>query len=246
MYSGYSKKKLVEGAKYGIPIGLGYFAVGFSLGVFGRSVGITPLQALISSLLTHASAGQYANYALIGTGATILEIAAVAFIANARYLLMSTALAQRLNPDTPYYHRFILGHYVTDELFAVSILQGSPINPFFTYGAVLVASPMWALGTTFGVMAGDVLPSNISSALSVALYGMFLAIIIPAAKKNKVVAGAIIISFLLSYLLAKLPLTTALSEGTKIIILTVLISSVVAVLFPFTGEAEGKEVDDGN
>ena len=242
----YSKRILVEGMKYGIPIGLGYFAVGFSLGVFGRDVGITPLQALISSLLTNASAGQYANYALIGAGATLLEIVAVAFIANIRYILMSTALAQRLSPYTPYFHRFILGNYITDELFAVSILKPGSVNPYFTYGAVLMASPMWAIGTTLGVMAGDVLPENISSALSVALYGMFLAIIIPAAKKNRVVACAIFLSFLFSYLLANLPMAASLSEGTRVIILTIGISSVVAFLFPVKDEdSSEKEVTDG-
>ena len=234
---GFSKKIFLEGIKYGIPIGLGYFAVGFSLGVFGRNMGINPLQALISSLLTHASAGQYAIYSLIGAGATLFEMALVAFIANARYMLMSTAMAQRLSPETPYFHRFILGHFVTDELFAVSIMRDGPLNPFFTYGAIAVASPMWAVGTTIGVMAGDILPANISRALSVALYGMFLAIIIPAAKKNRVVAGAIIVSFFLSYVLTKLPITASLSEGTRVIILTIGISSAVALLFP---------VKDGN
>ena len=241
---GFSKKVFLEGVKYGIPIGLGYFAVGFSLGVFGRNMGISAFQALMSSLLTHASAGQYAIYSLIGAGATLLEMAAVAFIANARYMLMSTALAQRLSPETPYYHRFILGHFVTDELFAVSILREGPLNPFFTYGAIAVASPMWAAGTTLGVIVGDILPSNISSALSVALYGMFLAIIIPAAKKNRVVAGAIIISFLLSYVLTKLPLTASLSEGTRVIILTIGISSGVALLFPVKDGNKGDSSSD--
>ena len=238
----YRKDILFEGMKYGIPIGLGYFAVGFSLGVFGRNVGISPLQALISSLLTNASAGQYANYALIGAGATILEIIAVAFIANIRYILMSTALAQRLSPDTPFYHRLILGNYITDELFAVSILKDGPLNPFFTYGAVLMASPMWAIGTTLGVIAGDILPASISGALSVALYGMFLAIIVPAAKKNRVVLIAIVLSFIASYLVAKLPLLATLSEGTRVIILTIGISSIVALLFPVKDDPEEKEV----
>ena len=240
----YSRSILIEGMKYGIPIGLGYFAVGFSLGVFGRTVGISPLQALVSSLLTNASAGQYANYALIGAGATILEIIAVAFIANIRYILMSTALAQRLSPDTPFFHRLILGNYITDELFAISILRDGPVNPYFTYGAVLMASPMWAAGTTLGVIAGDVLPGNITGALSVALYGMFLAIIIPAAKKNRVVLGAIVLSALSSYLLAKLPIAASLSEGTRVIILTIGISTLVALLFPVRDEEADKEVPD--
>ena len=249
----YNRKILIEGMKHGIPIGLGYFAVGFSLGVFGKDVGISPLQALVSSLLTNASAGQYANYALIRAGATAFEIAAVAFIANIRYLLMSTALAQRLSPDTPYHHRFILGNYVTDELFAVSIMRDGPVNPYFTYGAILIASPLWAIGATLGVVSGDILPANISTALSVALYGMFLAIIIPAAKKNRVVAGAVVLSFLLSYLLTKLPIAASLSEGTRVILLTIGISSLFAILFPVgndgedatsSSEALGKEAQD--
>ena len=236
-----NNKAFFEGMIDGIPIGLGYLAVGFSLGVFGKHMGITPLQALISSLLTHASAGQYAVYSLMGTGATIIEVMLVAFIANARYMLMSASMAQRLSPEMPYYHRFILGHYVTDELFGISISRTGPLNPFYTYGAVLIASPLWALGTTAGVVAGNSLPANITAALSVALYGMFIAIIIPAAKKDKIVGIAIIVSFALSFLFTKLPGIRDFSEGTRTIILTVGIASIVALLFPVKEGGEGNE-----
>lgn len=238
-----SKKVFLEGMRDGIPIGLGYLAVGFSLGVFARNVGVTPLQALVSSLLTHASAGQYATYSLIGAGAAIIEIIFVAFIANARYMLMSASMAQRLSPNMPYYHRFILGNYVTDEIFGITIARPGVIDPIYTYGAVVLASPMWATGVTTGVVAGNLLPANVTNALSVALYGMFIAIIIPAAKKDKIVGLAIIISFVLSYLFTKLPVISNFSEGTRTIILTVCIASLAAILFPIKEDQEEAAIE---
>ena len=225
----------------GIPIGLGYLAVGFSLGVFAKTMGVTPLQALVSSLLTHASAGQYATYSLIGVGAAILEIMLVALIANARYMLMSASMAQRLSPNMPYYHRFILGNFVTDELFGITIGRPGVVDPIYTYGAVVLASPMWATGVTMGVVVGNILPPDVTSALSVALYGMFIAIIIPAAKKDKVVGIAIAISFALSYMFTKMPIVSDFSEGTRTIILTMGIASLAAILFPVVESENGEE-----
>ena len=170
-----------EGLRDGFPIGLGYFAVSFSLGIAARNAGLTVTQGLLSSLLCNASAGEYALFTLIGSGAACVEIALATLIINARYLLMSCALSQRMSPDMPFYHRFFIGFDVTDELFGITIARPGCVEPRYFYGAMTASIPMWAAGTALGIFMGNLLPARIVSALSVALYGMFLAIIVPPA-----------------------------------------------------------------
>ena len=150
---------------------------------------------------------------------------------------MSCALAQKFAPGTPFFHRLIIGYDVTDELFGITIARPGYLNPFYTYGAIALAAPAWAMGTALGIIAGNLLPVRVVSALSVALYGMFLAIIIPPARKNKVVAVLVMLSFALSFACGCLPGIASLSDGTRTILLTVLISCGAAVLFPVTPEA---------
>ena len=173
----FSKKIFCEGMRDGVPIALGYFAVSFSLGIAARRAGFTPFQGFLVSLLNNASAGEYAAFAIIMANATYLEVAIITLIANARYLLMSCALAQRFAPGTPFWHRLLIGYDVTDELFGITIARPGSLNPYYTYGAILLAAPAWAIGTALGIIAGNLLPLRAVSALSVALYGMFLAII---------------------------------------------------------------------
>ena len=228
----FSKKIFCEGMRDGVPIALGYFAVSFSLGIAARRAGFTPFQGFLVSLLNNASAGEYAAFAIIMANATYLEVAVITLIANARYLLMSCALAQRFAPGTPFWHRLVIGYDVTDELFGITIARPGSLNPCYTYGAILLAAPAWASGTALGIVAGNLLPLRAVSALSVALYGMFLAIIIPPARKDKVVAVLITLAFLLSFLASCLPVISSLSEGTRTIILTIVLSAGAAALFP--------------
>ena len=228
----FDRRIFLNGMRDGVPIALGYFAVSFSLGIAARNAGLTPLQGFFASLLNNASAGEYAAFTLIAANATLFQVALITLIANARYLLMSCALAQRFAPGTPFFHRLIIAYDVTDELFGITISRPGCLNPFYTYGAILLAAPAWAFGTAFGIMAGNALPLRAVSALSVALYGMFLAIIIPPARKNKVVAVLIVISFALSFFGSYVPGISALSDGTRTILLTVLISAAAAILFP--------------
>ena len=182
----FSRKIFCDGMRDGFPIALGYFAVSFSLGIAARHAGFTPMQGFLASLLNNASAGEYAAFTLIAANAGYLQVAIITLIANARYLLMSCALAQRFSPDTPFFHRFLIGYDVTDELFGITIARPGWLNPYYTYGAILVAAPAWSIGTALGIIAGNLLPLRAVSALSVALYGMFLAIIIPPA--NDIIA----------------------------------------------------------
>ena len=227
-----------DGMRDGVPIGLGYFAVAFSLGIAARSAGMSALQGLVASLLCNASAGEFALFTVIGAGGTYLEVALVTLIANARYLLMSFALSQRISPQMPDYHRYLFGGLVTDEFFGINIARPGYLEPVYYYGAITVATPLWAIGTALGILMGNLLPGRVVSALSVALYGMFLAIIIPPARENRVVAACVVCSFLLSGLFSVLPVLSAISAGTRTILLTLLIAGGAALLFPVREEAD--------
>ena len=194
-----NKIALAEGFRDGIPIGLGYFVVSFTLGITAKHAGLTPFQGFLTSFLNNASAGEYAGFTVIAADAPYIEIAIITLVANARYLLMSAVLSQKFSPRTPFYHRIFVGFDVTDEIFGISVARKGWLNPFYNYGAMLTALPGWSIGTALGIVAGNILPPSAVSALSVALYGMFIAIIIPPARKDKVVAVCVAVSFALSY-----------------------------------------------
>ncbi len=236
-----TKTAYLEGLRDGVPIGLGYFAVSFSLGIAARNAGLNAFQGLIASLLCNASAGEYALFTLIGAGATYLEIALVTLITNARYLLMSCALSQRISPRMKNYHRYLFGGVITDEFFGINIARPGHLEPAYYYGAISFATPMWAVGTALGIVMGNLLPGRVVSALSVALYGMFLAIIIPPAKQNRIVFGCVAVSFVLSGLFHALPFLSGLSAGNRTILLTLVIAGAAAALFPVREEETGHE-----
>lgn len=229
--------KFRKGMRDGLPIAVGYFAVAFSLGIAARGAGLTIVQGVVASLLNNASAGEYAGFTTIGADASYLEMALITLVANARYLLMSTALSQHVDPKMPFWQRLTIGYDVTDELFGIYVAHPGMLPASYAYGAMGLAIPGWAGGTAFGIFAGQVLPPRIVSALSVALYGMFLAIIIPPARKNKVVALLVVIAFASSWASGIVPWLSTLSGGTRTIILTVAISGAAALLFPVKEEA---------
>ena len=235
---------LCEGILDGVPIALGYLAVSFSLGIAARKVGLDAVQGFFASLFNNASAGEYAGFAVIGAGGSLLEMAVVMLVANARYLLMSCSMAQRFSPDTPIIHRVLVGFDLTDELFGIAIARPGEVDPYYSYGAMVVALPGWAFGGMAGVIAGSVLPERVVSALSVALFGMFLAIIIPPARKSRVVAGLVLASFATSAFFAWAPLLSGLSEGVRTIILTVALSALAAALFPVDEKDAGEKDTD--
>lgn len=235
---------LREGLRDGVPIALGYLAVSFSLGIAARNFGLDAVQGFFASLFNNASAGEYAGFAVIGAGGSLLEMAVVMLVANARYLLMSCSMAQRFSPDTPIIHRVLVGFDLTDELFGIAVARPGEVDPYYSYGAMVVALPGWAFGGMAGVIAGSVLPERVVSALSVALFGMFLAIIIPPARKSRVVAGLVLASFATSALFAWAPLLSGLSEGVRTIILTVALSALAAALFPVDEKDAGEKDTD--
>ncbi len=226
----------LKGMKAGIPISLGYFAVALTLGIAAVNAGLTPFQATLSSFLLNASAGEYIGFTMIATNAGYIETIIMEAVANARYLLMSCALSQKLESSATIPQRLLLGYNIADEIFGVSIAQPGRLSPFFTYGVVTVAVPGWALGTLCGALLGNILPIRLLSALSISLYAMFISVFIPEARKNKIVAGLVILSFAASFAFNKIPLFDGISSGVKIIILTVVISLAAAIIFPVKEE----------
>ncbi len=236
------KKVFAEGMRDAVPIGLGYLAVSFALGIMAKNSGLSVFQSFLASLLCIASAGEYAGFDLISKNAAYLEVAIMTFVINARYMLMSCALSQKFSPEEKLSHRFFSSYFVTDEIFGITMARDGFLNPYYIYGAAFTAVPLWALGTVIGALAGTWLPTSIVSALSVALYGMFLAIIIPPARKNKVISGIIIICFVLSYASRYVPDSWGLTDGTVTIILTIFVSAFAAILFPRKDDEETEEV----
>ena len=223
---------LQEGVRDGMPIALGYFVVAFTLGIAARNAGLTPFQGFLASFFNNASAGEYAAFTVIAADRPYLEMALITLVANARYLLMSCVLSQRFAPDASIWHRIFVGFDVTDEIFGISAARPVPLDPYYNYGAMLVALPGWSVGTAVGIMAGNALPAAAVSALSVALYGMFLAIIIPPSRANRVIGVFVAIAFAASFAASTLPVVSGLSGGTRTILLTVVLAAVAASKYP--------------
>ena len=233
-----NKNWFLKGVRDGIPISLGYLAVSFTLGIAAKNAGFTPFQAMITSLTNNASAGQFAGFTLIAAGAGYLELAVMELVANARYLLMSCAMSQKLDPGTSIFHRLLISFDVTDEIFGVSMSVPGKLNPFYTYGLIAIAAPGWASGTYLGVLKGNLLTVNVERAKSVGLYFNFLAVIIHQTRKSRILAVTILVSMAASFTFTKLPLISTLSTGTRTILLTVLIAGGAAALFPVKEEEQ--------
>lgn len=225
-----------RGVRDGMPVFFGYLAVSFSFGILARSLNIPSVAAIIMSAANFTSAGQFAAVGGIATGVGYFELALTQLIINLRYCLMSSALSQKISDKAPFFHRFFMAFGNTDEVFAIAVSSEGELLPSYFYGIMTSALPGWVLGTALGVISGEVLPERVLSALGIALYAMFIAIIIPPAKKSKIVALIVAISMVASYLFSKLPVLKSISSGFKIIILTVIISTVAAALFPVETE----------
>lgn len=231
-----------KGIKNGIPIFLGYLAVSFSFGIAAKNAGITSLQAILISATNLTSAGQFAAIGVISAGAGYIEMALTQFIINLRYCLMSSSLSQRFDLRMKPYHRYLISFGVTDEFFGVSsAYEQENVPPAYCYGLIAASWPGWVGGTALGCLSGEILPASVLSALGVALYGMFIAIIVPPAKNNKILLSIVITSMLLSLVFAITPILKEISSGFRVIILTLIIASVAAYFFPIKEEEESNE-----
>ena len=229
-----------RGIQDGIPIGLGYFAVSFTFGMMAVSGGLTAWQAVLISLTNLTSAGQFAGLRIIVAGGSMWEMALTQLVINLRYCLMSFSLSQKLEKNISTGHRLAVAFGVTDEIFGVSASQEGRLSPWYNYGVMSMAIPGWTLGTLVGAVLGNVLPGFLVSALNVAIYGMFLAVIIPPAKKNKSVLGVVIGAMAISTVFAVVPVLNKVSSGFVIIITTLIVAGLAAHFSPIPEEKEAE------
>ncbi len=234
-----STSDVLLGLRIGIPIAMGYLAVAFSLGIIAAKAGLTAPEGFLSSFFTRASAGEYGTYMLVAAQAAYVEVVAMCLVANLRYMLMSAALSQKIAPGTSWLHRILMACCVTDEIFGISIAHPGYTPPAYTYAAALLSSLFWAMGCAGGIIAGSLLPQPMVTALSMSLYGMFLAIILPPARSDRHVLYALVASFVLSGLCAVAPVVSGWSSGMRTVVLTIVISAVAAWLKPVGTEGDG-------
>lgn len=226
------RKDIIDGLRVGFPIAMGYFAVAFSLGIIAVQAGLTAPLGFLSSFFTRASAGEYGTYTLVAIEAAYAEVVVMCLVVNLRYMLMSAALSQKIAPGTSWFHRLMMAFCITDEVFGVSVAHPGYTPPAYTYSAALISTLFWASGCAMGIMAGGLLPQSMVTALSMSLYGMFLAIIIPPARQNRFILGLVVVSMTASGLFSVLPVLKEISVGFKVIILTLVIASIAALIHP--------------
>lgn len=209
-----------QGIRDGIPIGLGYAAVSFAFGILAVDKDLTVSEAVLISLTIIAELG------------TLVEMALSQFIINLRYMLMAISLSQKVDDDFKGIWRWILGFAITDEIFAVAIQNPGKIKRNYFMGLTIIPIIGWTLGTLGGALLGNILPAIITNALGVALYGMFIAVVVPKARDDSHVFVAVCIAVAISVALKYIPVFADLSGGFAIIICTVVASLIAAVLFP--------------
>ena len=230
--------KIQRGIRDGIPIAVGYFSVSFTFGMMAVQSGISPFHAVLISLLNLTSAGQFAGLTVIVSNASLMEMALTQLVVNIRYALMSVSLSQKLDDSVKMRSRLLISYGNTDEIFAVASSKPGTIGAKYLYGLILLPVLGWVGGTLAGAVASTLLPGTVISALGVALYGMFIAIVVPPAKEHKEVRTVVLIALLLSCAFYYLPVLRQVSSGFMIIICTVAAAAVGAVLFPLK---EGEE-----
>jgi predicted branched-subunit amino acid permease len=232
-----NKKLYRQGFKDGIPIGLGYFSVAFTFGLAAVAAGLPLWAPVLISMSNVTSAGQFAGLTVICALGSIVELVLSQLVINMRYALMSLSLSQKLDSTVRLRDRFLIAFVNTDEVFAVAAGRPGEVGRYYMFGLITAPYFGWALGTLAGAVIGDFLPDSLSSALGIAIYGMFLAIIIPPAKQDRAIVLAIVIAVALSCLLNWLPIFASIGSGFVIIICTLIAATVAALLFPV------KEVD---
>ncbi len=235
------KESFRKGFTDGLPICFGYFSVAFAFGIFviNQGVGFTWLHALLISMTNVTSAGQLAGVPIIAAGGTLIELAISQFVINLRYALMSVSLSQRLGDDINLFDRFLISFVNTDEVFAVASSRHELLGKRYMYGLILMPYIGWNIGTLVGAVAGNFLPYTVVMALGVAIYGMFVAIVVPECRENKMVTYCVLFAILLSLLFNFLPFLKNIGVGFIIIICSVVASSLFAIIAPIEkGENE--------
>ena len=229
----------LRGLKSGIPIGLGYLSVSFTFGLMAISAGFTWWQALLISMTTVTSAGQFSGINTMIVPGQYIEMLISQFTINVRYSFMSVSLSQKTDKKFKGIYRFLLGLFMTDEIFAVASAEDKVKRSFF-FGLSVIPYIGWSLGTLSGALIGAFLPEVLMNALTIALYAMFIAIVTPPAKQHKNVLFAVIISVILSCAFYYLPILNSVSSGLTVSICAILAAVLAAVFFPIKTEGENE------
>jgi len=232
------KKEFIKGFMDGMPIGIGYLSVAFAFGIFAVSNGLSSLEALLISMTNLTSAGQLAAVPIIAGSGAFIEIIMSQLIINLRYSLMSVSLSQKLNKNVRFFERFIIAFGNTDEIFAVAMSNKSDVSSYYMYGLMTAPIIGWSSGTILGAVAGNILPAIVISALGVAIYGMFVAVVVPKVKKEKNTALCVLFAIILSCAFKYLPVLKDVPSGFVIIICAVIASAVFAAVSPVTPKEE--------
>ena len=229
-------KEYRTGIRTGLPVGMGYFSVSFGFGAMAAAQGVKWLNAVLISVSNLTSAGQFAGLTLIVAGATLWEMVLTQLVINSRYALMSLALSQRMGQRIGFLPRLLIAFFNTDEIFALAMAREEALTVPFMLGLGTLPILGWTGGTLFGALAGSVLPVNIRAALGVMLYGMFIAIVVPPARKEKPVLAVVVLALVFSCLFTWLPMLKSVSSGISIVICTVAAAAICAALFPVKDE----------
>ena len=230
--------KFTKGVTDGLPICFGYLAVSFAFGISAVQGGLSWLEALLISAFNLTSAGQLAGVGVIIGSGSLIEMAVTQLVINSRYSLMSVSLSQKLSDKVSLLDRFLIAFGNTDEIFAVSVSNKGFVGKRYMYGLILTPYLGWSLGTLLGAVLGNVLPQIVISSLGLAIYGMFIAIVVPVVKKEKATLLCVLGAILLSCLFRYLPLLSVIPSGFVIIICAVIPS----LIFAFAAPIEIEEV----
>lgn len=234
-----------KGIKDGLPICFGYLSVSFAFGIFAVENGLTIIQALLISMFNVTSAGQLAGVPIMATGGTLIELAVTQLIINLRYSLMSVSLSQKLGKSVKMADRFLISFVNTDEVFAVATGRREQAGKNYLYGLIVTPYFGWSIGTFIGAVAGNILPDIITSALGVAIYAMFIAIVIPPAKRNKADALCILLAIILSCVFYYTPVLKNVPSGFVIIICAAIASTLFAIIAPVKEDEETEDIKNG-
>ena len=224
------------GLHRGLPVGMGYFSVSFGFGAMAVSQGVSVAHSALISVTNLTSAGQFAGLTLIVAQAGLWEMILTMLVINSRYSLMSLALSQRMGERIGILPRLIIAFFNTDEIFALAMARERALTVPFLLGLGTLPIIGWTGGTLCGALAGSLLPGDIRAALGVMLYGMFIAIVVPPAKKEREILIAVVLALVCSCLFAWLPGLKTVSAGISIVICTVAAAAVCAWLFPIKEE----------
>lgn len=238
-----SGNHFTRGVKDGIAIALGYLSVSFSFGVLAVSCGLTWWQAVIVSMANLTSAGQVAGIGIMSASGGLIEMAVSQLVINVRYSLMSISMSQKTDSSMNIFSRALLAFGITDEIFGVSMAADHEIGRNYLSGLILLPFAGWTSGTLLGAVLGSILPTRLTAALAIGIYGMFIAIVLPVTRKSKNIMTVVLIAILLSVLFRYVPFFSFLSGNFSSIVSAVIAALIGALILPIAPDKLNSDIN---